>query len=473
MFELVPDSPEPLQRLRAARTRLRETRLTTPVGSVVRVAGIVIESHGPRASVGDTCMIRGASGRDFCAEVVGFNGQSLILMPLEAVEGIAPGDEVRLSPQNRRIPVATRARGRVIDALGRPMDDAGPIETQPFPIGEVAVPNPLKRARIQQALSTGVRAIDAFTPLGLGQRVGIFAGSGVGKSTLLGMIARQSSADVNVVALIGERGREVREFLEEDLDEEGRARSIVIVATADQPALIRIKAAQMALLLSEQLRDQGARVLLMMDSITRFAMAQREVGLAAGEPPTARGYTPSVFAALPRLLERAGNSDKGSITGLFTVLVEGDDLTEPVADTTRSILDGHIVLSRELADRNHWPAMEVLGSISRLNRGLLGEEQLAIQAEARDLLATHRQSRDLINVGAYVRGTNPRIDLAIQVLPKVEAFLKQGQRERPDPRTLWRDLAEAVKPMPAASSAPVPNASQGVGVLRAAAPRRA
>ena len=468
MFELVPEAPQPLRFVRAAQNRLREARLTTPLGSVTRVSGLVIESLGPKASVGDICIIRDGSGRESQVEVVGFNEQRLILMALERLGSISPGDEVRLAVHRRQVPVANQLKGRVIDALGRPLDDVGPVEMQPAVETDCQVPNPLRRTRIQQPLSTGVRAIDAFIPLGQGQRVGIFAGSGVGKSTLLGMIARRSSADVNVVALIGERGREVREFLEEDLDQEGRARSIVVVATADQPALVRIKAAHMALALSEQLRDQGQRVLLMMDSITRFAMAQREVGLAAGEPPTARGYTPSVFAALPRLLERAGNSEHGSITGLFTVLVEGDDLNEPIADATRSILDGHIVLSRELADRAHWPAIEVLGSISRLNRGILDESQIALQSEVRDLLALHRQNRDLISVGAYVPGTNPRLDLALRTLPRIEGFLRQRQGDPVDPKTLWRELEDAVKPT---QPAPVSTPSTGqspLGAFRAA-----
>jgi flagellum-specific ATP synthase len=276
------------------------------------------------------------------------------------------------------------------------------------------------------------------------------------------------------VALIGERGREVREFLEGDLDQEGRAKSIVVVATADQPALVRIKAAHMALGLAEQLRDEGRRVLLMMDSVTRFAMAQREVGLAVGEPPTARGYTPSVFAMLPRLLERAGNSDRGSITGIFTVLVEGDDMNEPIADATRSILDGHIVLSRELADRNHWPAIEVLGSISRLNRGILDEGQIALQAEARDLLSVYRQNQDLISIGAYVSGTNPKLDRAVQVLPRLESFLRQGHRESPDETGLWNQLGEVLRPAPPPppKGSSGPGRHPGLGSLRAATPQR-
>jgi FliI/YscN family ATPase len=349
--------------------------------------------------------------------------------------------------------------------------DGGPSPQWISPTGDGSVPNPLSRARIQHPLVTGIRAIDSFTPLGKGQRVGIFAGSGVGKSTLLGMIARRSDADINVVALIGERGREVREFLENDLSEEGRARSIVIVATADQPALLRVKAASLALQISEQLRDEGRKVLLMMDSVTRFAMAQREIGLAVGEPPTARGYTPSVFAALPRLLERAGNSDKGSITGIFTVLVEGDDLTEPIADATRSILDGHIVLTRELADRNHWPAIEVLGSISRLNRDLLNQDQIILQGEARELLALHRQNRDLIGVGAYVAGSNPRLDRAIATLPHLEAFLRQSQTESPSATPLWELLAQALRQGMTPPAAATGDRSKPLGVFRAATAR--
>jgi FliI/YscN family ATPase len=467
MFQLVPDNPTGLRFVQQAQQRLREARLTTPVGSVVRVAGLTIESLGPKAALGDVCHIRCGGGREINVEVVGFHNQNLILMPLDTLDGLCPGDEVRAAPQRRRVPLASGLAGRVIDALGRPMD-GGPAPQWITPTGDGAVPNPLSRARIQQPLITGIRAIDSFTPLGKGQRVGIFAGSGVGKSTLLGMIAGRSDADINVVALIGERGREVREFLENDLSEEGRARSIVIVATADQPALLRVKAASLALQVSEQLRDEGRKVLLMMDSVTRFAMAQREIGLAVGEPPTARGYTPSVFAALPRLLERAGNSDKGSITGIFTVLVEGDDLTEPIADATRSILDGHIVLTRELADRNHWPAIEVLGSISRLNRDLLGPDQIVLQGEARELLALHRQNRDLIGVGAYVAGSNPRLDRAIATLPHLEAFLRQSQTESPAATPLWELLAQALRQGMTPPSAPPADRSRPLGVFRAA-----
>lgn len=470
MFDLVPEGPEPLRFVRVAQARLREARLISQVGSVTRVAGSIIESVGLRASLGELCVIRGSGGREIPVEVVGFNEQRLVLMPLDGFEGLAPGDEVRLYVQRRRVPIANRLQGRVIDGLSKPLDEAGPIEMRTVEGTETGIPNPLRRARIQHRLTTGVRAIDAFVPLGQGQRVGIFAGSGVGKSTLLGMIARRSSADVNVVALIGERGREVREFLEGDLNHEGRAKSIVVVATADQPALVRIKAAHLALALAEQLRDEGRRVLLMMDSVTRFAMAQREVGLAVGEPPTARGYTPSVFATLPRLLERAGNSNQGSITGIFTVLVEGDDMNEPIADATRAILDGHIVLSRELADRNHWPAIEVLGSISRLNRGILDEGQIALQSEARDLLAVHRQNEDLINIGAYITGMNPRLDRAVQVLPQIESFLKQGHRDSPDPTKLWNQLGEALRPAPPVTTeaAPGPGRRPSSGSLRAA-----
>jgi FliI/YscN family ATPase len=285
------------------------------------------------------------------------------------------------------------------------------------------------------------------------------------------MIAGRSDADINVVALIGERGREVREFIENDLSEEGRARSIVSVATADQPALLRVKAASLALQISEQLRDEGRKVLLMMDSVTRFAMAQREIGLAVGEPPTARGYTPSVFAALPRLLERAGNSDRGSITGIFTVLVEGDDLTEPIADATRSILDGHIVLTRELADRNHWPAIEVLGSISRLNRDLLGADQITLQGEARELLALYRQNRDLIGVGAYVAGSNPKLDRAIATLPHLEGFLRQGQAEAASPTPLWELLALALRQGMSSTGNAMGDRSKQAGAFRAATAR--
>ena len=470
MFELVPDKPTGLRFIQQAQQRLREARLTTPVGSVVRVAGLTVESLGPKAALGDVCQIRCSNGREISVEVVGFHNQNLILMPLDTIDGLCPGDEVRASPQRRRVPLASGLSGRVIDALGKPLDSGPPLQWIAS-TGDGAVPNPLSRARIQHPLITGVRAIDSFTPLGRGQRVGIFAGSGVGKSTLLGMIARRSDADINVVALIGERGREVREFLENDLSEEGRARSIVIVATADQPALLRVKAASLALQISEQLRDEGRKVLLMMDSVTRFAMAQREIGLAVGEPPTARGYTPSVFAALPRLLERAGNSDRGSITGIFTVLVEGDDLTVPIADATRSILDGHIVLTRELADRNHWPAIEVLGSISRLNRDLLEPDQITLQGEARELLALHHQNRDLIGVGAYVAGSNLKLDRAIATLPHLDGFLRQSQTEAPSPTPLWELLALALRQGMTPMANTMGDRSKPVGAYRAATTR--
>lgn len=413
------------------------------------MTGLTIESTGPQAAIGDCCRIETSQGREILVEVVGFRDQRLVLMPLATVEGLAPGQEVLWLGSNRPLPLASALAGRVIDGLGRPMDELGPVPMSPPGVSGSRIPNPLRRRRIHAPLSTGIRTLDTFVPLGRGQRLGIFAGSGVGKSTLLGMMAGKSEADVNVVALIGERGREVREFIEADLDEAGRQKSILVVATADQPALVRVKAAMLALSLAEQLRDEGRDVLLMMDSVTRFAMAQREIGLAVGEPPTARGYTPSVFARLPQLLERAGNGETGSITGIFTVLVEGDDLNDPVADATRSILDGHLVLTRELADRNHWPAIEVLQSISRLTRDLLTPAQLQLQGRARELLAIVRQNRDLVSVGAYVPGSQPLLDEALALLPALEGFLRQDRTARYTLAEGWDGLANALKPLPA------------------------
>lgn len=454
MISLVQDDLPQSGRLRELRNRLHATEtLCRSVGQVVRVTGLTIESTGPQVAIGDHCQIRTTEGRDILVEVVGFRDQRLILMPLASTEGLAPGLEVVGLGHRYPVPRAAALPGRVIDGLGQPMDGLGPIAMALADNVGSRIPNPLRRQRIQAPLSTGIKALDTFVPLGQGQRLGIFAGSGVGKSTLLGMMAGKSDADVNVVALIGERGREVREFIETDLDEAGRRKSIVVVATADQPALVRVKAAMLAMSLAEQLRDEGRNVLLMMDSVTRFAMAQREIGLAVGEPPTARGYTPSVFARLPQLLERAGNGEQGSITGIFTVLVEGDDLNDPVVDATRSILDGHLVLTRELADRNHWPAIEVLQSVSRLTRDLLTPDQLALQGRARELLAIHRQNRDLLSVGAYARGTNPRLDEALAALPALESMLRQGRTEAFSRKEAWDQLAQACK-APATATTP-------------------
>ncbi|OGG56824.1 MAG: flagellar protein export ATPase FliI [Candidatus Handelsmanbacteria bacterium RIFCSPLOWO2_12_FULL_64_10] len=402
-------------------------------GKVNQMVGLVIESNGPPVSVGELCEIRStgsATGVD--AEVVGFRDNKVLLMPLGPVDGVGPGSTVSPGNEPFSVRVGEELLGRVLNGLGRPIDDKGPVwSKEKRPINGLP-PDPLRRQRIREPLGTGIRAIDALVTCGRGQRVGIFSGSGVGKSVLMGMIARNSEADINVIALIGERGREVRDFLERDLGEEGLRRSVVVVVTSDQPALVRIKGALVATAIAEHFRDGGANVMLMMDSVTRVAMAQREVGLAIGEPPTTRGYTPSVFAFLPRLLERAGMAERGSITGLYTVLVEGDDTNEPVSDTTRSILDGHIVLSRRLASQGHYPAVDVLESVSRVMVDVVDEEHTAASNQIRDILATYREAQDLINIGAYRRGNNPRIDFAIERIDRINAFLRQGIQERAD-----------------------------------------
>jgi len=396
-------------------------------GKVSQVVGVVVESRGPAAHLGEVCEIhykRNAS--PILAEVVGFKENSVLLMPLGEMEEIAPGSDVVATGTSLRVPVGKGLLGRVIDGLGRPIDGLGPVEAEDEWLAARTPPPPLDRLRITEPLSFGVRAIDSVLTCGKGQRIGIFAGSGVGKSTLLGMIARNTVADVNVIALIGERGREVRDFIEKDLGPEGLARSVVVVATSDQVAVARLRGAMVATSIAEYFRDQGNDVILMMDSVTRVAWAQREVGLAIGEPPTTRGYTPSVFAMLPRLLERSGTAARGSITGLYTVLVDGDDMNEPVADSVRSILDGHIVLSRDLAHRNHYPAIDVLASVSRLMPDVTTPEHRKAAGILRDILATYRSAEDLINIGAYVDGSNKKIDHAKAHIDAVNAFLKQG-----------------------------------------------
>ena len=396
----------------------------TEFGIVDKVVGNTIESHGPNVTMGCVCWLEN-QGKRIPVEVVGFTDGRVIAMPLGKIDGVRQGDILQASGRTASIGMSEQLQGRVIDGLGRPIDDS------PMPLvldrqdlyAEPA--NPLSRDPIREPLQTGVRAIDGLLTCGLGQRIGIFGGSGVGKSTLLGMIARYTSADINVIALIGERGREVREFIENDLGREGLKRSIVIVSTSDQPALVRIRAAFAATAAAEYFRDRGFNVMLMMDSVTRFAMAQREVGLAAGEPPSSKGYTPSVFSLLPKLLERSGKFAKGSITAFYTVLVEGDDMNDPIADSVRSILDGHIVLDRELASRGHYPCIDVLSSVSRLMSHLVSPELKNAAYELRDLMATYKKSEDLINIGAYKRGSNPRIDTAMDRSAAINAFLKQ------------------------------------------------
>lgn len=404
---------------------------TMKLGRITRVVGLTIESAGPDVSVGDICRLyRQDGGSSILAEAVGFSESKILLMPLGDMHGIGPGSIVEAAGLELSVKVSNDLLGRVLDGLGEPMDGGGEIISDlRYPISQHA-PDPLKRQMITEPLPLGIRAVDGLLTIGKGQRVGIFAGSGVGKSTAMGMIARNTKADVNVIALIGERGREVREFIENDLGEEGLKRSVLVIATSDKPALVRLKAADVATAVAEYFRDRGKDVLLLMDSLTRYAMAQREVGLATGEPPVSRGYTPSVFAALPKLLERAGMSEKGSITGLYTVLVDGDDLLEPVTDTARSILDGHIVLSRKLANKNHYPAIDVLASISRCMSAIAAEEHKRDANEIKKSMAVYADAEDLINIGAYVKGSNPEIDMAIEKNPDINAFLMQSVDEK-------------------------------------------
>ncbi|MEW6423391.1 MAG: flagellar protein export ATPase FliI [Bacillota bacterium] len=411
------------------RQKVRQARILRPTGQVVRVIGLTVEVKGIAARVGEVCDIVVPGEGNVVAEVVGFRERSTLLMPLGELRGVYPGCHVVPRGKSLAIRVSDALLGRVLDGLGHPLDNRNGVKNGiDFPVDNKP-PNPLERRRIKEVMATGVRAIDAFLTCGRGQRIGIFSGSGVGKSTLLGMVARFSAADVNVIALVGERGREVRDFIEGDLGEQGLARSVVVAATSDQPALVRLKAAFVASAIAEYFRDQGKDVLLLMDSVTRFAMAQREVGLAIGEPPSTRGYTPSVFALLPKLLERSGMSPRGSITAFYTVLVEGDDLNEPIADAVRGILDGHIVLSRELAARNHYPAIDVLNSVSRLMPEIVSAEHFRQAGRLRDLLAIYRQAEDLINIGAYVSGSNPKIDEAIRYYDGITGFLKQDMSE--------------------------------------------
>lgn len=399
-------------------------------GAVTDVRGLVIEATGPFVPVGSQVSIRSGS-QAIAAQVVGFRKENILLMPYGELEGIAPGALVTATETRTDVPISENFLGRVIDGLGNPMDG------RPAPIGHDLVPlysappNPVTRTRIDEPFDMGVRAINATLTVGAGQRVGIMAGSGVGKSTLLGMIARNSISDINVIALVGERGREVREFIERDLGPEGLQRSIVVVATGDQSSLVRLRAAYLATAYAEYFRDQGKRVVLMVDSVTRLAMAQREIGLAIGEPPSTKGYTPSVFAMLPKLLERAGTSSgQGSITGLYTVLVEGDDMNEPIADATRGILDGHIVLSRRLAAKGQFPAIEVLESVSRVMSEIVSTEVIEHASDLRDILATYREIEDLITIGAYKPGQNPRVDRAVKLIDPVIKFLKQTPKEK-------------------------------------------
>lgn len=400
-------------------------------GKVTQVIGLTVESEGPDASVGDVCYIYPPkSAKPLKAEVVGFRNNKVILMPLGELSSIGPGCEVVGTGRPLTVQVGHELLGKVLDGLGQPLDGSFlPSRMTHFPTMN-SPSNPLTRPRVLEPISVGVRAIDGLLSIGKGQRVGIFAGSGVGKSTLMGMIARNTSADVNVIGLIGERGREVLDFIERDLGPEGLARSVVVVATSDQPALIRIKGALIATCIAEYFRDRGLNVMFMMDSVTRFAMAQREVGLAVGEPPATRGYTPSVFATLPKLLERSGTGAKGSITAFYTVLVDGDDMNEPIADAVRGILDGHIVLHRSLANKGHYPAIDILSSVSRVMKEIVPPEQQEAAEYLKRLLAVYKSSEDLINIGAYQRGTNPEIDLSLQYIQSIWDFTKQSVNEK-------------------------------------------
>ncbi len=398
-------------------------------GEVVELVGLIVESRGPAAAIGDFCEIRTRAGRKIRTQVIGFRDGRVLSMPLEDTGGLSLGDRIVARGGDAEVRVSRDLMGAVLDGFGERMDSGPAIhgtETRPL---YAAPPGPLEREQIRQRLTTGIRVIDGLLPCGKGQRIGIFGGSGVGKSTLLGSMARSSSADVNVIALIGERNREVREFLEHDLGPEGMRRSVVVIATSDQPAPLRVRACFVALAAAEYFRDQGKDVLLVMDSITRLAMAQREIGLAAGEPPSQKGYTPSVFGLLPKICERAGNFDRGSITAFFTVLVEGDDFNEPICDAVRSILDGHITLSRQLGSAGHFPAIQVLDSVSRLESKLANAKQAESARRIREALAIYRQSEDLINLGAYVSGSNPRLDAAIRARTDLMQFLKQKYDE--------------------------------------------
>ena len=409
---------------------IRNAETISHVGKIENIVGMTIEASGGKAAIGDINTIYNENTKSqVLAEVVGCKNDRVLLMPYENTDGITSGSFVRSTNQSLKIPVGDNLRGRIIDAVGKPIDGLGPIEeTEYFSVNSPYI-KPLARPPIREKMVFGIKALDGMITIGKGQRIGIFAGSGVGKSTLLGMIAKNVKADINVIALVGERGREVLEFVQNDLGEEGLARSVLVVATSDQSPMLRLKCPIVATAIAEYFKNQGKDVLLMMDSLTRFAMAQREIGLAVGEPPIARGYTPSIYSELPKLLERSGNFESGSITGIYTVLVEGDDTNEPIADTVRGILDGHIVLTRKLANANHFPAIDVNASISRLMNSIAPQEHLDMASKFRDLLSIYDKNEDLISIGAYKAGTNPKLDYAISKIDKINAFLKQGINE--------------------------------------------
>ena len=411
--------------------KLADRSFVSQLGKVAKVVGLTIESIGPDAKLNDLCLIKSDTREEpVKAEVVGFRDDRVLLMPYDDVEGVSLGSWVKNTGERLQVAASDELLGRTLGGTGEPIDHRElPEDCSRYSV-EAAAPDPLTRQMIEDVLSLGVKAVDGLITVGKGQRIGIFAGSGVGKSTLMGMFARNTKADINVIALIGERGREVREFIERDLGPEGMKRSVVVVATSDKPALIRSKAAKTATALAEYFRDQGKDVLLMMDNLTRFCMAQREIGLASGEPPVSRGYPPSVYSEMPKLLERAGNTDKGSITGLYAVLVDGDDFNEPISDTARGILDGHIVLSRSMAQHNHYPAIDVLQSISRVMSAVAAKEHKELAGRIKDVLATYHESEDLINIGAYKAGSNKHIDFAIEKIDSINSFLQQGVEEK-------------------------------------------
>ncbi len=415
-------------------------------GKIIKVVGLLYESIGPNCSIGDKCIIENRRGQSSgYAEVVGFKDNRVLLMPLGELKGISPGTEVVTTRESFNIKISEELIGRVVDGLANPIDGRGKVKkSDKYPIDNLP-PKSMERKRINEFIITGVRSIDSLITLGKGQRIGIYSGSGVGKSILLGMIARNTTADLTVIGLVGERGREVKEFIEKDLGEEGLKKSIVVVETNDKPALLRIKGAMTATAIAEYFRDKGMDVMLLMDSVTRIAMAQREIGLSIGEPPTTRGYPPSMYAFLPKLLERAGTNETGSITGVYTVLVEGDDLAEPVSDITRSILDGHIVLSRKLANSNHYPAIDVLESVSRLMLDIINNEHKIAVNKIKNLLAVYRDSEDLINIGAYSKGSNIKIDEAIGLIDKINQFLRQDIYEKCDYKESIDKLLELTK----------------------------
>lgn len=422
--------------------KVNKSETISHIGKIENVVGMTIEASGGRASIGDINMIYNEiENKQVASEVVGFKNDKILLMPYETINGISAGSFIRNKKQRLRIPVGNFLKGRIIDSMGNPIDEFGDFKADKYYSVENSYINPLSRPPISDSLEFGVKAIDGMLNIGKGQRVGIFAGSGVGKSTLMGMIAKNVKADINVIALVGERGREVREFIEKDLGEEGLRRSVLVVATSDQSAMLRMKCPLVATTIAEYFKDQGMDVLLMMDSLTRFAMAQREIGLAIGEPPVARGYTPSIYAELPKLLERSGNFKEGSITGVYTVLVEGDDTNEPIADTVRGILDGHIVLTRKLANSNHFPAIDVNASISRLMSTIVSKHHNELASKIRDIMSIYEANADLISIGAYKSGTNPKLDYAISKIDKINEFLMQ----KTDESFSYEDIVEQME----------------------------